>query len=186
MRSDFDKNFDINVWEEDCKKYDRNHEGLKFAVNCTFHDGKLKANLDNLKEEKYKAPIRKLMHKNMVGAVVYLNHIFRPWYADEQDDYEEAEKKAYEHLHKNMEFLITVLFTQGFEFFIDEASKQTTFLHAQYELDHCYFSNGELVKSDGSRWKEYGWEKDGKLTESFITVTVLKDILQTSTKEKIA
>lgn len=185
MNSDFDKNFDVNVWEEECKKYDRNHAGLNFTVRCSVKNEKLAIELDNL-EDKYKAPILKLMQKNMTGAVIYLNSVFRPWYAADEDDYEEAEETAYAQLRENIEFLINVLFTQGFESFVEEVSKQVTFLNARYELTHCSFSNGELKKSDGSLWKEYGWEKDGTLTESFITVTVLKDILQTSKKQKIA
>lgn len=179
-KKDFEQNPEFNPeqWEANCKKYDANHNGLKFGVNCTFADGKVKLKLEGLEGEnqKYQAPIKNLMLKNMTGAVYYLNEMFHPWYADETD-IEAEEEKNRKHLHANLEFFIRTLFLSGFEAFCNAVAMQTNYLSARYELDHTRFEDGKLLKSDGSVWNGDGWEKEGKTTHTFLTESIWDSLL---------
>lgn len=178
-KEEFNQKFNPSEWESSCRKYDANHRGLHFHVKISFHDGKVKLELENLEPEyaKYQAPIKKLMQENMIGAVYYLNEMFHPWYAS-PEDMEQEEQKTREHLHANMEFFIRILFLSDFETFCDVVSQQTAYLSAQYELLHTRFENGHLIRNDGSVWNGTGWEKDGVTTHSFLTETLWGTLLE--------
>lgn len=168
--------FDPKVWEADCRKYDINHEKLGFDVDITFPDGKVKMKLNHL-DEKYQKAVKHLMLKNMNGAVYYLNEMFHPWYAVEEDQ-EAEEKHNMEHLHANLEYFIRTLFLSGLDAFCEAVSQQTAYLNARYELTHTRFEDGTLIRSDGSRWNESGWEKDGTTTHSFLTEALWGSLLE--------
>ena len=169
--------FDPKAWEADCRKYDINHEKLGFDVDITFQDGKVRLKLNQL-DEKYQKAVKHLMQKNMTGAVYYLNEMFHPWYALPEDE-EVEEKRNMDHLHANLEYFIHILFLSGLDAFCEAVSQQTSYLNAQYELNHTRFEDGVLVRLDGSRWNGSGWEKDGTTTHSFLTETLWGSLLET-------
>ena len=168
-------NFDVNIWEENCRKYDKNHEMLKFKAMIAVIDGQLSIKLADI-EKRYCAALTNLINSNAQGAIVYLNNVFLPSYATEED-YEEVQKKSFACLNDHMECYLKILFTKGLDEFLNIVQQQIAILQIQYELSKVEFKDNNWIMPDGSIWNKNRWEKDGKGVYTVQTQYIWNDIL---------
>lgn len=169
------KDFDVQKWEQHCKLFDKNREGLHIVPVFSIKDGKMSLSLPGV-EERYVAPLQKLARTCIEGAVFYLCHEFDPCYARESD-YEAERKKNMKEMRDNTEFLLNVFFVNGFDEFLKMVNRETSFCRIRYEINQVSFRDGVWYHTDGSHWNGHAWVKNGEEVFNIITLPIWSQIL---------
>lgn len=171
------KEFNIEAWENSCRKYDRNHEGLKFDITVDCVDGKLTISLQNI-SPKYETRIKNLMIFNMQGAIQYMNQVFAPHYALSEEDYKILSKENFEIMQKNTMQYINVLYKEGFDTFLSVVQQQINLLHAKYELSKAIYDDGTWKLGEKQVWNGETWVEEGHPVYSVLCSPIWDLILE--------
>lgn len=154
--------FNVNEWEEMCKKYERNKDGLNFSAECRITEGKISIKVTNV-DTKYKPIIEKLMLKNARGAMIVMCNTVKASYVTNDKDLQVEQKKCEAIISKNMEPWFNALFSKGLAYFLELLTAQYMILKTSYMLSDLKLVNGAWSLSDGSYWNGMSWvTKDGK------------------------
>lgn len=178
--------FDVNKWEATCRKYDRNRLGLKFDIEFSIQDGKMKIEFTNL-EDKYFKPVKNIAIECAKGAVIFLNQQFLPTYViNEENAYDVEYEKSMNTLKMNTEYFLSVLLQSGFDEFIMAVDQQISLLQLQYCITHISLKHGEWKLASGEVWNGHGWEKNGTTYHYPLLQSVCDTLFLQSSEEKTA
>lgn len=148
------KNFDMDVWKANCKKFKNNREGLGFETKFSVEDGHMIISFENV-DEKYVPALKQLAFACAHGAIACMSRMIAPTYALDKDVKEEAEicSKA---IQENAEELMKILFNSDAETFILHLLTLNSILSTRYELKNVKLSDGKFVYN--SRFGEHYWD----------------------------
>lgn len=151
------KNFDMNVWEANCKKFKNNREGLGFETKFSVEDGHMVVKFENV-DEKYVPALKQLAFACAHGAIACMSRMISPSYAMDKDVKEELEICS-QAVQDNAEELLKILFNSDVEHFVMHLLSIHSILSTRYELKNVKLSDQKFVYK--SRFGEHYW--DGSL-----------------------